>query len=203
MNTTTMKSPSNHYIIAFPKERKVGSLYLPTHLGEEEGLFAPEVGRVVGLPMKFTNRMAIPCSAFGETMTVKDIEDSFKNISLNDEVFCNYLATCGNHIMDEGDEALYAVPAHLLIAIIKDKQLVPTADKVIIIPKDKEASKLLHVNMGKDHGIGTVDFDTPLYRKGEVVIYMEKFAYEFTYATDSHNNTKYDCVYSVEVLAKI
>jgi hypothetical protein len=195
-----MKSPSNHYIVAFPKERKVGSLFLPTHLGEEEGLFAPEVGRVVGLPMKFTNKMAIPCSAFGESMTVKDIEHSFSNIKLGDQVFCSYLATADEdkHIMDDGDDMIYAVPAHLLIAIVNGEELIPTADKVIVIPAEKQLSQIVKGIEGKDYGMGTIAFNCDGFTKGQRVVYLEKFSYEFKF-----KNQAYEAVYSSEVYATI
>ena len=197
-----MKTPADNYIVRFPKERKVGSIILPSALGLEAGEFAREIGEVIGLPMKFTNKANIPCSDLGRPMTMKDIAKFCKFIELGSTVFCHYLATDEDRLLPMNDDEYdyFWVPAHLIIAVIEGDTLFGAAGKVIIEPLKKELSKVILGEKIKDAGLGTIAFESPYvpWRRGLRVMYLERLAYPIKY-----NGKEYDIVYYPEVYGSI
>jgi co-chaperonin GroES (HSP10) len=201
-----MKTPANYYLIKVDKERRLGkdkNLIAPIDMGTESAEFAQQEGTVIGLPAKFTTKEAIPSSAFGKDMTIKDIEHGLKNVKEGDTVFFEYIATIDDERLVFEDETAktYSIPGHLLIAIKRGDTIEATACKVLLDAKISDefvSEKLISPWKKKECGFGRVIHAQNKSLQNKNVVYLEKFA-----SYIDIEGKRYDVVYEHEVYAEI
>jgi len=201
-----MRTPANCYLIKVDKEKRLGkdkSLLAPIDMGAEAGEFTQQEGTVVGLPAKFTTKVAIPSSAFGKDMTIKDIEHGLQNVREGDTVFFEYIATIDDErlVFEDEDTKTYSVPGHLLIAIKRGETIEATACKVLLDAKISDefiSEKLISPWKKKECGFGKVIYAQNKSLQNKNVVYLEKFA-----SYIDIDGKRYDVVYEHEVYAEI
>lgn len=202
-----MRVPTNHYIIAVPKEQKLGKYILaPVLKGSEVNELKPVSGRIEALPDRLTRAFGIASNTPFGGLNAEMLSDSVKGLKVGDEVYVSYLACDEENYFDMTEsEYLYRVPIHHLIALKTPEGFEAVCGKVLIRPDmtpEFESKVLVSVNNKKKVAQGTVASCSPGMREkfssGQRVAYMERLAEWIEIEGE-----KYDFVYTHEILGLI
>jgi len=202
-----MKVPTNHYIIAVPKEQKLGKYVLaPVLKGSEVNELKPVSGRIVALPDRLTRAFGIASNTPFGGLNAEMLSGSVKGLKVGDEVYVSYLACDEENYFDMTEsEYLYRVPVHHLIALKTPQGFEAICGKVLIRPDmspEFESKVLVSVNNKKKVAQGTVVSSSAGMREkfssGQRVAYMERLAEWIEIEGE-----KYDFVYTHEILGFI
>lgn len=202
-----MRVPTNHYIIAVPKEQKLGKYILaPVLKGSEVNELKPVSGRIVALPDTLTRSFGIASNTPFGGLNAFMLKDSVSSLQIGDEVYVSYLACDEENFFDSTEnEYLYRIPVHHLIARKTDTGFEAVCGKVIIRPDmsaEFESKVLISVNNRKKVAQGEVVSCSPGMRESfkvmQRVAYMERLAEWIEIEGE-----KYDFVYTHEVLGTL
>lgn len=201
-----MKTTSNKYLIAVPKEQTFSntSLIVPIHKGTEETTLRPVSGIVKALPGKLTKQFGIASNTGTTMLNAALLEKSMEKVKEDSEVYISYMATDkDNFLYSDENFDYYVVPIHHLIAVATKKGFEAVSGKVIIRPLQMAEFKskvLISPNQVKNIGFGVVvscaEGMREYYGVGQTVVYLEKLAEWIEI-----NGEKYDFVYTGEILA--
>ena len=203
-----MKTPSNKYLIAVPKEQYVGNsnIIMPVIKGTEEANLRPVSGIIKALPGKLTQQFGIASNTGTTMLNAAMLSKSVEDLKEEDEVYISYMASDReNFLYSDETHDYYIVPIHHLIALKIGEGFVGIAGKVILRPltiPEFESKLLISPHQVKHIGFGEVVACAKgmkeYFEAGQTVVYLEKFA-EWV----EINGEKYDFVYTGEILAEM